>query len=222
MAPVWGIKKNPKHKRARVYHGFKYYCKTKASLNQSILQQKYFGKVWIFFFSSILYQKLKEEKPFPHFCHTTKIRISFVITLKVQKLQLKTPLIGKHSLPSNTNFVGSIKLTTYTLCISFPCQKGLNIFVVNSKFAYCKRYNANQNSPTHFPGNKSSPKEQQEVSFLLQYPDRVFPVALNSHKSQHSLRAASQHQPFMLALKCLITNEISTKQKISVDMDTKL
>lgn len=134
-----------------------------------------------FFCSSILYQRVKKEKPSPHFCHTTKVRFSFVITLKVQKLELKIQLTGKHSLPSNKNFE-RIKLTTYTSYISFPCQKGLNTFVVNSKFAYCKRYNANHNSPTHFPGNKNSAKEQQEVSFLLQYPGRALPVPPNRNK----------------------------------------
>lgn len=104
--------------------------------------------------------------------------------------------------------------------ISLP--EGSKHICSESKLAYCKRYNANQNSPTHFSGNKSSAKEQQEVSFLLQYPGRVLPVALSRQKSQHFLPAASQHQPRKLALKCQKTNEICTKQKISVDMDVKL
>jgi len=57
-----------------------------------------------------------------------------------------------------------MKSATYTLSISYPCQKGLNPFLVNSGFACYKRYNAHRESPTRFPWNKGSFQEGKPSS----------------------------------------------------------
>lgn len=64
-----GKKKNPRYKRATVYHRFKYSCETKASLCYCFLQQKYFGKVWKYFFFAVIFyiRRWKKRNPFHTF-----------------------------------------------------------------------------------------------------------------------------------------------------------
>lgn len=86
MAPVWGRKKNPNTKEQKFTTDLNTPMKQRPLCARVFCSKSTLEKFEFIFFSSILYQRVKKEKTFPHFCSTTKVIVSFVITLKVQNL----------------------------------------------------------------------------------------------------------------------------------------